>query len=68
MYATRTGASATLTFTGRGIAWIGPVGPTRGTARVYLDGKYVKTVDLRRSTFRARNLLFAKPFATAASW
>ena len=65
MYATRTGASATLTFTGRGIAWIGPVGPTRGTARVYLDGKYVKTVDLRRSTFRARNLLFAKPFATA---
>ena len=65
IYATRTGASATLTFTGRGIAWIGPVGPTRGTARVYLDGKYVKTVDLRRSTFRARNLLFAKPFATA---
>ena len=33
-YATRTGASATITFTGKGIAWIGPVGPTRGTARV----------------------------------
>jgi Transglycosylase-like domain len=64
-YATRTGASATLTFTGKGIAWIGPVGPTRGTARVYLDGKYVKTVYLRRSTFRARNLLFSKPFSTA---
>ena len=60
-YATRAGASATLTFTGTGIAWIGPAGPTRGTARVYIDGKAIATVDLRRSTFQARNLLFAKP-------
>jgi hypothetical protein len=29
-YATRTGASATFTFSGNGIAWYGPVGPTRG--------------------------------------
>src|SRR5205085_3267319 len=43
-YATKTGASATITFTGTGIAWIGPVGPTRGTARVYIDGKAVATV------------------------
>jgi len=59
-YATRTGASATFTFTGTGIAWIGPVGPTRGTARVYIDGKAVGTVDLRRSTFQARKMLFAR--------
>src|SRR5262249_24655599 len=38
-YATRTGASATLTFTGTGIAWVGPTGPTRGAAWVYIDGK-----------------------------
>jgi hypothetical protein len=59
-YATRTGASATITFTGNGIAWVGPVGPTRGTARVYIDGRAVASVDLRRSTFQARKILFAK--------
>jgi hypothetical protein len=64
-YATRIGASATITFTGKGIAWLGPVGPTRGTARVYLDGRAVAKVDLRRSTFRARAVLFSKGFATA---
>jgi hypothetical protein len=62
-YSKRSGASATLAFTGTGIAWIGPVGPTRGTARVYVDGKAVATVDLRRSTFQARKLLFARPLA-----
>ena len=63
-YATHNGATATLTFTGKGIAWIGPVGPTRGTARVYIDGRAVAAVNLRRSTFHARALLFARPFAT----
>ena len=60
-YATRTGASATMTFTGNGIAWVGPVGPTRGTARIFIDGKAVANVDLRRPTFQARTILFARP-------
>ena len=47
-YATKSGAAAVLTFTGKGIAWIGPTGPTRGTARVYVDGKFVASVNLRR--------------------
>ena len=62
-YATRTGASATMTFTGTGIAWIGPVGPTRGTARVFIDGKAVANVDLNRPTFQARKTLFSKALA-----
>src|SRR4051812_14941066 len=62
-YSTRSGASATITFTGRGIAWIGPVGPTRGTARVYVDGKAVASVDLRRSTFQPRKILFSRSLA-----
>jgi hypothetical protein len=61
-YATSTGAAATMQFTGTGIAWIGPVGPTRGAARVYVDGKYVTTVNLRRSTFHARIVLFSRAF------
>jgi hypothetical protein len=64
-YATRRGASATITFTGTGIAWVGPTGPTRGTARVYIDGKAVGKVDLRKSTFHARSVLFSKAFSTA---
>jgi hypothetical protein len=63
-YATRAGATATLTFTGTGIAWVGPVGPTRGAARVWIDGRYVTTVHLRRSGFHARQVLFARHFAT----
>ena len=65
-YSTRYGASATLAFTGKGIAWIGPVGPTRGTARVFIDGRAVATIDLRRSTFQARRLLFSKALPAGA--
>lgn len=62
-YSTRSGASASFSFNGTGIAWMGPVGPTRGTARVYIDGKAIANVDLRRSTFQPRRILFAKALA-----
>ena len=64
-YATKAGATATITFTGRKISWFGPLGPTRGKAKVYVDGKFVKTVDLRRGSFDARAVLFRRTFATA---
>jgi hypothetical protein len=64
-YATGRGASATLTFTGRGVTWYGPTGPTRGKAKVYLDGKLVRTVDLRRSTFHPRAAVFSKRWSAA---
>jgi len=64
-YATRKGATATLTFTGRTVSWVGPVGPTRGTARVFVDGKAAGTVNLRRSAFHARATLFSFRFPTA---
>jgi hypothetical protein len=57
-YATKAGATATITFSGTGIAWYGPLGPTRGKARVYLDGEFVKTVDLRRRSFDPRANVF----------
>ena len=44
---------------GTSVAWVGAMGPTRGKAQVYLDGKYVVTVDLRASSFKARRILFA---------
>lgn len=57
-YATSKGASATFTFTGKAVSWNGPLGATRGKAKVYVDGIYVRTVNLYRSSFDARARLF----------
>jgi hypothetical protein len=53
------GPSVSLGFSGSSIAWVGPVGPTRGKAQVFIDGKYVVTVNLYASKFSARRILFA---------
>jgi hypothetical protein len=58
LYADRSGATATYTFYAKSVAWVGPVGPTRGRARVAIDGKVVGTVDLRRSRFTPRVTIF----------
>lgn len=50
---TAAGASASYTFVGSSIAWIATTGPTRGAAKVYVDGAYKATVNLN---------------AAAASW
>jgi hypothetical protein len=62
-YATRDGAKASFTFTARKITWIGPVGETRGKARVSIDGKSVAIVDLQRSTFKPRVNLYSKTWS-----
>jgi hypothetical protein len=64
-YSTSAGATAQFTFTGSKVVWYGPVGPTRGQARVSIDGTYVKTVNLYRSAFRSRLAVFARSWATA---
>jgi hypothetical protein len=58
LYADRSGATATYTFYAKSVAWVGPVGPTRGKARVAIDGKVVGTVDLRRSRFKPQVTIF----------
>jgi hypothetical protein len=52
-------ARVEVAFQGTSIAWVSPVGPTRGKARVYLDGTYVRVVDLYASAFRPRRVVFA---------
>jgi hypothetical protein len=63
-YASADGATASITFTGSRIAWYGPVGPTRGKARILLDGEAVKVVNLRRSGFEASTILYSVSWAT----
>ena len=59
-YATTAGASVKLTFTGTGVTWYGPVGPTRGQAKVFIDGALMATVNLYSKTFTAHKAVFSK--------
>ena len=50
--ATQTGSAAkgarlTMTFTGHGVALVGPANPKLGNAKVYVDGHYVRTISMR---------------------
>lgn len=51
------GAHATFTYSGRSFGLIGPVGPTRGKATIYLDGNALLTIDTYASTFQARRVI-----------
>ncbi len=62
--ATTAGASATYTFTGSSVGWVTSTGPTRGTARIYVDGVYAGPISLYSSTTRARWVVFARSWAT----
>jgi hypothetical protein len=52
------GARATVSFTGSQVAWLATRAPSRGAARVYLDGSLVATVDLHRAHRHARTVVF----------
>jgi hypothetical protein len=62
-YSTQRRAKATFQFTGRSIALIGPKGPTRGKAKIYVDGRYVKTISQYSSRYRSRQVFFARTWS-----
>ncbi len=64
-YASSAGATAAITFTGSRIAWYGPVGPTRGKARITVDGVVRATIDLNRPGFRPRAVLYSVSWKAA---
>jgi hypothetical protein len=51
------GSQVTYKFSGPSFGLVGPTGPTRGKAYVYLDGTLLVTIDTYSSTFRARRVL-----------
>jgi hypothetical protein len=65
-YSTKAGATATFTFSGSKVVWYGPVGPTRGKARILVDGTYLRTVDLYARSFTARKAVFSKSWASSS--
>jgi hypothetical protein len=62
-WTTSAGAKATLIFDGNRIRWIGPTGPTRGRAKVYIDGRLKATVNLYSARFHARRVIFSSSLA-----
>jgi hypothetical protein len=63
-WSTSARAAATLTFDGRSISWVGPVGPTRGSARVYVDNTLVATVSQHARTYAPQKTLWTRDFGT----
>jgi hypothetical protein len=61
------GASATYTFTGSSIAWVAAHGPDRGSAKVYVDGVYIKTISLYSSVRSYRAIAFARNFGSTGT-
>ena len=63
-YATAGGASAKATFVGRAVAIVGPVGPTRGSARIYVDGVYRMTVSFPATRNQSRKVMYTAALST----
>jgi GH25 family lysozyme M1 (1,4-beta-N-acetylmuramidase) len=66
-YSTARGAVATFSFTGSSMAWVAAKGPTRGSATVYVDGVYIRTVSLYAKSGQSRAVVFAINWGTNAA-
>ena len=58
----KTGAQP-LAFNGNRLAWLSRTGPTYGSARVYIDGSLVKTVNLNAATVTDRKMVFVRSWS-----
>jgi beta-N-acetylhexosaminidase len=63
-YATAKGASAKFRFTGRAVSWVAATGPDRGSAAIYVDGDYKRTVSLYSASDHPRRVVYAKQWAS----
>lgn len=61
------GAWATYTFSGRGIGLVSSMSLGRGRFKVYFDGKYVTTVDLRSVPTRNRIIVWQKAWSSVGT-
>ncbi|HXI79378.1 MAG TPA: GH25 family lysozyme [Verrucomicrobiae bacterium] len=62
-YSTSAGAAVTYRFTGSSVAWVSALGLGRGSAKVYLDGVYVRTINLEASSGHSRAIVFGRNWA-----
>jgi subtilisin len=67
MYSSKAGAKARTTITGRGVALVAPLGTTRGSAKVYVDGVYRGTVSFRSTVNRSRSIVWSMSFSSVGT-
>lgn len=66
-YTYASGASASMAFSGGTKAYlVTSTGPTRGMFKVYMDGRYQRTVNLYSASSKARTKLYLASFGTGA--
>jgi subtilisin len=63
----RLGANLRMTFTGRYVAIVGPTNPYRGKAKVYIDGVYTTTLNMRSAASTSRRVVFARSFPSSGT-
>jgi hypothetical protein len=64
MYSTAKGASMSLTANVRTLGWVTTVGPTHGSARIFVDGKPVATISTHAATVGYRRIKFVRAWFT----
>jgi hypothetical protein len=63
-YALVAGASASMTFSGRAVAWVTTLRPTSGVARVYIDGLLAATIDTTSATTVYRQVVYSRAWSS----
>ena len=66
-YTVQPGASVSWTFSGRAIAIVAPVGPTRASFKLYVNGAYARTISLHASTAKDRQVVASYGWGTWAT-
>lgn len=67
MRSPKEGARLDFRFTGRAVALVAPMRSSLGRAKVYLDGEYVTTVDLRSSSAKTQRVVFADRWSSSGN-
>jgi hypothetical protein len=61
------GSSVRFTATGRSFAWITTTGPTRGIARIYVNGTFVAAVDLNVAVTTHRVQAWTRTYSSSVT-
>ena len=66
-YSTTAGSSVRYSFTGRAVAFVTTKRPDAGKVKVYVDGTYVKTIDLGSPSTGFRQIAYSRSWATTGT-
>ncbi len=64
---TAANASASLTFTGREVAWVASKASNRGVAKVYIDGALISSANTYSATTIHRRVVFTRAFTSSGT-